>query len=137
MSYLIVWDSFIIWTTPPPPLLSHLIGPSRQIANHFPRSHCNVFDKGDFSRQHRGGVANLQVFLRWFSGTSTPTSLSTWRYIANQMDTFTVLSIVHHYGQDISLSLLGVDTYALHNIIKTPTRTELGPSLAQRLGNHR
>ena len=32
------------------------------------------------------------------------------------MDTFTVLSIVHHNGKDISLSLLGVDTYALHNI---------------------
>ena len=26
--------------TPPPPLLGHLIGPGRQIANHFPPAHC-------------------------------------------------------------------------------------------------
>ena len=37
-------------------------------------------------------------------------------YITNEMDTFTVLSIVLHNGKVISFGFLGVDTYALHNI---------------------
>ena len=49
---------------PPPPLLGHLIGPWRQIANHFHPPYCNVLGEGDVSRQQLGGVANLQAFLR-------------------------------------------------------------------------
>ena len=45
-----------------------------------------------------------------------PHSPEAWTCIINQMNTFTVLFIVHHVGKDIPLGLLGVDTYGLHNI---------------------